>query len=47
MKSNQGPWNKCTHIFDKKHPKPYNGEKKALSTNGAGLTECQYVEEYK
>jgi hypothetical protein len=28
-------------------PKIYNGEKKASSINGAGLTGCLYVEELK
>jgi hypothetical protein len=30
-----------------KKPKPYNGKKKASSTNGAGLTGYQHVEECK
>jgi hypothetical protein len=30
-----------------KKAKQYNGEKKAPSTNGAGLTGCQHVKEYK
>ena len=28
-------------------PKQCNGEKKPSSTNGAGLTRCLHVEEYK
>jgi hypothetical protein len=30
-----------------KEPKPYNGKKKASSTNGAGLAECLHVKECK
>ena len=33
--------------FLSKKPKLYNGKKKASSTNGAGITECRNVEEYK
>jgi hypothetical protein len=35
-----------TYILIKK-PKPYNGKKKASSTDGAGLSGCLHIEECK
>ena len=37
----------CGHLILDKKSKLYNGEKKTSSTNGAGLTERQHVEECK
>ena len=43
MQLNQGPRNEITSVripdfWQKKNPKPYNGKKKASSTNGTGVS---------
>ena len=35
------------HLIIEINPEIFNGEKKASSTNGAGINGCQYVEKCK